>query len=173
MAVHTFGWVIAAPRKNLIVGVGDMLASNDVTAVIVTHSLGSCLGVAVYDSAVRVGGLLHAMLPDSAINPERAASRPFMFVDTGLPALFHAVYALGAHKHRLTVKIAGGAQFLDEKKVFNIGDRNLEAVLALLARNGVRPSASECGGRNSRTLRLDLATGGLSLEMPGQEPFTL
>ncbi len=161
-------WVVAQPRKNLVVGVGDMLASNDAQSTLVTYSLGSCVGVVIYDATARVGGLLHAMLPDSSINAERAASRPFMFVDTGLPALFHSVYALGALKHRLVVKVAGGAQFLDEKKVFNIGERNSEATRAVLARNGVMPAVFLCGGRESRTLKLDLATGGLALEMPGQ-----
>jgi len=166
-------WVIAAPKKNLIVGVGDMLVSNDVQANLVTYSLGSCVGVAIYDSAVKVGGLLHAMLPDSSINADRAAARPYMFVDTGLPALFHAVYALGAAKSRLTVKLAGGAEFLDEKKIFNIGQRNVEATLAMLLRNGVKLVANETGGHESRTIRLDLATGNLSVDMPGKKNFQI
>jgi chemotaxis protein CheD len=166
-------WVVAPPKKSLVVGMGDMLASNDAQASLVTYSLGSCVGVAIYDPMLRVGGMLHAMLPDSTINPERAASRPFMFVDTGLPALFHAVYALGAIKHRLVVKLAGGAQFLDEKKIFNIGERNSLATLALLARNDVAPTVADCGGQHSRTLRLDLGTGALTLEVPGEKAQTL
>jgi len=166
-------WVIPAPRKNLIVGVGDMLVSNDVQANLVTYSLGSCVGVAIYDAVAKVGGLLHAMLPDSTINIERAASRPYMFVDSGLPALFHAVYALGALKPRLKVKFAGGAEFLDEKKIFNIGQRNVEATLALLLRNSVKLIARDTGGHESRTIRLDLATGSLTVDMPGKKTFLI
>ena len=162
------GWVAPAPKKNLVVGMGDMLASNDPQATLVTYSLGSCVGVAIHDPVAKVGGLLHAMLPDSTINCDRATHRPFMFVDTGLPGLFHAVYALGGVKQRLVVRIAGGAQFLDEKKIFNIGQRNVEATLALLARNGVAPQATACGGFSSRTLRLTLGTGALSLDVPGE-----
>ena len=161
------GWVAVAPRQNLVVGMGDMLASNNTQCTLVTHSLGSCVGVSIYDPIVRVGGMLHAMLPDSNISAERAATRPFMFVDTGLPALFHAVYALGGVKQRLVVKVTGGAQFLDENRVFNIGQRNSEAVFAMLDRNGVVPHSTECGGRESRTIRLNLSTGELTLEMPG------
>ncbi len=156
-----------------MVGVGDMLVSNDVQANLVTYSLGSCVGVAIYDPVAKVGGLLHAMLPDSSINAERATSRPFMFVDTGLPAVFHAVYALGALKPRLKVKFAGGAEFLDEKKIFNIGQRNVEATLAMLLRNGVKLIASETGGHESRTIRLDLATGSLTVDMPGKNTFLI
>lgn len=152
---------------------GDMLTSNDSTANLVTYSLGSCIGVAIYDPVAKVGGLLHAMLPDSTINIERATNRPYMFVDTGLPAMFHAVYALGGIKSRLIVKLAGGAEFLDEKKIFRIGARNLETCHALLQRNGVKLTASETGGRESRTVRLDLGNGNFTLDLPGRKPYLL
>lgn len=166
-------WVAAAPRKQLIVGMGDMLTSNDSQALLVTYSLGSCVGVSIYDPVAKVGGLLHAMLPDSTINLERASSRPNMFVDTGLPAMFHAVYALGGLKHRLVVKLAGGAEFLDEKKIFRIGQRNIEATLTMLERNGVKITASETGGRESRTVRLDLSNGNFTLDLPGKPPYQI
>jgi chemotaxis protein CheD len=166
-------WVIAPPKKNLVVGMGDMLVSNDASAQMVTYSLGSCVGVTIYDPAAKVGGMLHAMLPDSTINAERATSRPNMFVDTGLPAMFHAVYALGGQKLRLIVKLAGGAEFLDENKVFNIGHRNLEATITMLARNGVKLTANATGGHESRTMRLDLGTGVVTLDLPGRKGLIL
>ena len=166
-------WVAPAPRKQLIVGMGDMLTSNDAHAVLVTYSLGSCVGISVYDPVAKVGGLLHAMLPDSTINQERAGNRPYMFVDTGLPAMFHAIYALGGVKARLIVKLTGGAEFLDEKQIFRIGHRNVEASCAILERNGVKITARETGGRESRTVRLDLGNGNLTLDLPGRTPFQI
>ncbi len=166
-------WVIAPPKKSLVVGMGDMLSSNDASAQLVTYSLGSCVGVTIYDPVAKVGGMLHAMLPDSTINAERATARPNMFVDTGLPAMFHAVYALGGLKHRLIVKMAGGAEFLDEKKIFNIGQRNIEAVRNMLARNGVKLEAHNTGGHESRTMRLDLTTGSVTLDLPGRKAVAL
>lgn len=152
---------------------GDMLVSNDTSAQLVTYSLGSCVGITIYDPIAKVGGLLHAMLPDSTINADRAASRPFMFVDTGLPAMFHAVYALGGSKLRMTVKFCGGAQFLDEKKIFKIGERNVAATIAMLARNGVKVIASETGGHESRTLRMDLVNGNVTVDIPGKKVYPL
>ena len=101
-------WVIAPPRQTLVVGVADMVVSNDGGAEIVTYSLGSCLGVAIYAPVKNIGGLLHLMLPDSKIDAAKAVSAPFMFVDTGVPRLFHAAYNLGADRNRLVVKVAGG-----------------------------------------------------------------
>lgn len=162
-----------APKKNLVVGIGAMLASNDAGATLVTYSLGSCVGVSIYDPVAKVGGMLHALLPDSSVSADRAASRPYTFVDLGLPAMFLAVYALGAVKLRLIVKMAGGAGFLDHKKIFNIGMRNIEAVMAMLAGNGVKLEAHATGGRESRTMRLDLNTGEITLDIPGRQLVSL
>lgn len=159
--------------KALIVGVADMITSADATAEIVTFSLGSCLGITIYDPYKKVGGLLHLMLPDSKINAARALTQPSMFVDTGVPRLFQAVYALGAKKRRLVVKVAGGAQFLDEQKVFNIGKRNIEALSKILSDNGVSVTAHAVAGTASRTMRLQLLTGRVSIQTPGKESYDL
>jgi chemotaxis protein CheD len=166
-------WVLPPPRKALVVGVADMVASNDAGAELVTYSLGSCLGIAVYDPVKKVGGLLHIMLPDSKINAAKAVQVPFMFVDTGVPRLFQAVSNLGAERRRMTIKVAGGAQLLDEQGVFNIGARNFTSLNALLALNGYAIHAQDVGGVSSRTVRLDLTTGSLSIKTPGSNLYFL
>jgi len=90
---------------NLIVGVSDMKVTNNIKATLVTYSLGSCIGISIYDSVARVGGLLHYMLPESNLDLEKAKKNPYMFADTGIPALFKAAYKLGAKKQRLKVII--------------------------------------------------------------------
>lgn len=154
-------------------GVADMVASNDPSAELVTYSLGSCLGVTVYDPVKKVGGLLHLMLPTSTIDPAKAANSPYMFVDTGVPRLFQSVYSLGGERHRVMVKVAGGAQFLDHQRTFNIGERNIQAFLTLLQRNGHTVQAHDVGGFASRTVRFDLTTGKVSIHSPGQPPYFL
>jgi len=150
-----------------------MAASNDSSAELITYSLGSCLGITIYDPIKKVGGLLHVMLPDSTIDSAKAASSPFIFVDTGLPRLFHAVCELGADRQRLVIRVAGGAQFLDPGRVFNIGERNQRALEGLLNRNGYTIHARDTGGVRSRTVRLDLSTGKVSIRCPGVELYYL
>jgi len=166
-------WVIPPPRKILVAGVADMVVSNDPSAELVSYSLGSCLGITVYDPARKVGGLLHVMLPDSSIDPVKAAASPFMFVDTGVPRLFQAVCSLGGERGRLVTRVAGGAQLLDENGVFNIGERNYRALAAELARSGHAIHGQDVGGISSRTLRLDLASGQVTVRMTGAETFYL
>ena len=166
-------WTIPAPRKALVVGVADMVVSNDPGAELVTYSLGSCLGITIYDPAKRIGGLFHVMLPESKIDASKAANSPFMFMDTGLPRLFHAAYNLGADRSRLVVKVAGGAQLLDDRNVFNIGGRNFQALSDLIARNGLVIHARDVGGMTSRTLRFDLANDTVTIKSPGADAYQI
>jgi chemotaxis protein CheD len=169
----TANWVIPAPRKTLVVGVAEMVVSNDPSAELVTYSLGSCLGIMIYDAKKKVGGLLHVMLPDSSIDSVKAVNAPYMFVDTGVPRLFHAACNLGALRQNIVIKVAGGAQLLDSQRIFNIGERNIRNLHALLARNGYAIQAQDVGGLASRTVRLDMASGKISVKPPGTEPYYL
>jgi len=151
----------------LIVGVGDCKVSRGADATLVTYGLGSCIALAIHDPVASVGGLLHFMLPESSVNPDKAARDPFMFADTGIPRLFHAAYELGAEKRRLVVRAAGGAQVMDDAGVFSIGKRNHLALRRILWKAGVMIQAEEIGGTASRTVRLEVSTGRLWVRGPG------
>jgi len=129
--------------------------------MLITHALGSCLGLMIYDPVARVGGLLHAMLPLSKINAEKAAEKPFMFVDTGVPRLFRAVYKLGGKKDRMVVKAAGCGRPLSNNEMFKIGERNYIVLKKILWKNNVLLDAEDIGGTASRTIHFELATGSI------------
>ncbi len=153
-----------------IVGVADMKISAQKEDEIITYALGSCLGVTVYDPIACVGGMLHAMLPQSSIDSRKAADNPYMFVDTGVPELFRECYRLGGRKERLVVKVAGGAcaRGNEEDDYFQIGKRNFVIFRKLLWKNGVLLSAHDVGGSQSRTLTLRIDTGEVSLKVDGE-----
>jgi chemotaxis protein CheD len=153
---------------NLIVGVSDMKVTNDIEATLVTYSLGSCVGVAIYDSVARVGGLLHYMLPESNLDQEKARKNPYMFADTGIPALFKAAYKLGAKKQRMKVIVVGGSQVLDQKGFFNIGKRNDIAVRKMFHKNNVIIDYKDVGGTVNRTIKIAINTGDIWLKVSGK-----
>ncbi|MDD9302403.1 MAG: chemotaxis protein CheD [Desulfobacter sp.] len=150
-----------------IVGVADMKTSNQVNDTIVTYSLGSCIGVVIYDPFARAGGILHYMLPDSTIDETKARAKPYMFADTGIPRLFKKTYTLGAKKPRIRVFIAGGAEILDQKGFFNIGKRNYVALKKMLYKNNVLIEKQAVGGNVNRTVRLEIATGNIFVKTSG------
>ena len=153
-----------------IVGVADMKMSNKPGDVIVTHALGSCLGIAIHDHITKVGGMIHLMMPFSRLNPEKAKNCPFMFVDTGIPAFFENIYRVGGVKSRLTVKVAGGANVQVHKNDddrFAIGKRNFVALKKLFWQNGVLIDAKDIGGNVPRTMYLEIGSGRVWLTTAG------
>lgn len=157
----------------LIVGVSDMKVSGTNGDELITYSLGSCIGIAIYDPVAKAGGLLHYMLPESVLDKNKAEKNPFMFADTGIPALFKATYQLGAKKQRMKVVVVGGAQILDQKGFFNIGKRNHMAVKKLFFRNNVITTHEEVGGSVNRTVRLDLLSGEVHIKIAGEGEKTI
>ena len=154
---------------NLIVGVGDMKVSNDPESVLVTYSLGSCIGLSIYDPAVKVGGLLHYMLPDSSLDGQKAKKNPYMFGDTGIPLLFKETYKFGAKKNRLKIVVVGGSQILDQKGLFNIGKRNHTVLRKMFWKNNAMIDFEDVGGSVNRTLKLEIKTGQAWLKVSGTE----
>lgn len=159
-------------EQRVVVGIAEMAVSNNPAAVLTTYSLGSCLGLALYDPTLRVGGLLHVMLPESSIAREKANAQPCMFVDTGLPALLQQVQNLRADLRRLRVYVVGGAQIMDDNGFFNIGRRNYAATIAILDQWRLRITAEQVGGLVNRTVHLKLATGEMRLKVSGQSMET-
>ncbi len=150
----------------LVVVVGDMKVGKK-RDMLVTHALGSCLGLMVYDPIENVGGLLHAMLPLSKINLRKAEANPFMFVDTGVPELFRKVYDLGGQKARLIVKAAGCGQPLGNNEMFKIGERNYTILKKLLWKNNILLESEDVGGTISRTVHFDISTGQIVISSGG------
>jgi len=144
---------------DLIVGISDLKVSNNPGDILVTFALGSCIAVAIYDPLVKVGGLLHYMLPDSTLDLKKAQDQPGMFADTGVPLLFKSCYRLGAEKKRMVVKVAGGASILDDTNFFRIGQKNITALRKIFWKNNVMIEAEDTGANYNRTVRLELSTG--------------
>ena len=155
---------------DVVVGMADVKHSRVREDRLITYALGSCLGISVWDPVAGVGGLLHVMLPSGDIDAEKAARNPAMFIDTGVPLLFRKSYELGARKERIVVRVAGGAHHgaTEDDDPFQIGKRNVLALRKILWKNNVLLHAHDVGGwQTSRTMRLDLATGEVTVRANG------
>ncbi|MEX2601701.1 MAG: chemotaxis protein CheD [Balneolaceae bacterium] len=146
---------------NIIVGVGDLEVSAQPEDTLITYALGSCLGIALYDPELSAGGLLHVMMPLSKSSPEKAKSRPAMFVDTGFELLLRRMVELGASREYLQITVAGGASMKQagNEDYFKIGQRNITTLRKLLWKNGFIITNQDIGGTRSRTMALNLKNG--------------
>ncbi|MBN1403461.1 MAG: chemotaxis protein CheD [Opitutales bacterium] len=159
----TIGSIFA---ERVVVGVGDMAVSNNANVTISTYALGSCVGIVALDPMAQVGGMLHIMLPDSTLTPEKAAKQPSMFADTGMRAFMRALYGLKADRRRMRLFLAGGANVLSGSDFFKIGERNITAVRAFIQRERLSVVSEELGGLNNRTLHFKIKDGIVEMKLP-------
>ncbi len=146
----------------VMVNMGQLSVSRNPEAVLAALGLGSCVAVCVYDSVARLGGLIHVVLPSSAIG--RSQDGPAKFADLAVPRLVAAMEKQGGARSRLRTSILGGANVLSAvnySRGSHIGARNVEAVRQALAGVQLTPLAEDVGGKASRTVRLHVSDGNI------------
>lgn len=141
------------------VGIAEYTAAYTPSKII-TIGLGSCVGIALYDSINRIGGLSHIMLPESKdfLN----ITTPGKFPDLAVPILLSKMESMGANKRNIVAKIGGGASmfnFTDKSLVMDIGRRNVTSVKNILLKLSIMLRGEDVGGNQGRTMILDVETG--------------
>jgi chemotaxis protein CheD len=135
--------------------------------------LGSCVGVILHDRGARVGGIAHVVLPDS----RGATDFPGKYADTAIPALLAQLKKLHPPARPLAKLIGGASMFGSSTRTgpqpssLAIGQSNGDAAEAILARLGIVVIARDLGGEAGRRVTLDLATGIVSVCVPGGDPY--
>ena len=158
-------------NDKLTVGIADMKMTQG-SGNLITYALGSCIGLCFYDPALKLGALLHIMLP---LNMEAGRTHPMKYADTGIRETVRMMESKGASRSRMIVKIAGGAKMFEvggNSALGNIGLRNIESVRTILRRENLRLVAEDVGGTIARTLSLDVATGQGMIRSYGRETVT-
>jgi chemotaxis protein CheD len=135
----------------------------------VTYGLGACIALVAHDPERRVGGMIHFMLPFSSSAVDKARERPAMFGDTGIPLLLERIAALGARREALVLKAAGGGLLHGEQSLLRLGQRNHTALRKILWKHQLLLAAEDIGGTKSRTVRLHLGTGRVTVTSLGVE----
>lgn len=146
--------------KTVTVGIADL---NVVRApdILVTFALGSCVGICLYDPAIKIAGLSHIMLPSST-QLSNIVNQPYKFADTAIVALIKKMEGMGANRMRLKAKIAGGAQMfaaMSTTAIANIGDRNVAAVKQTLGQLRIPILAEDTGKNYGRTQYFNASDG--------------
>jgi chemotaxis protein CheD len=152
-----------------LVGISEYKLTDSSQDVMVTYSVSSCLGITLFDPENNIGGLLHSMLPFSALDPGRAATNPGMFTDTGVSKLIELMIDLGANPEKLIAKVAGAARPTGENLVSEISDRHCEALNQILERHQIPLVAEDTGGTASRNVYLYMEDGKTLVSREGKQ----
>lgn len=153
---------IMQPAQKLNVGMGQIALAK--APALLCSVLGSCVGLALYCPRLKTGALAHIVLPAAS----GRGALPGKFADTALPHLLAEFARIGIRREGLTAKIAGGACMFGVSGPLQIGDSNIEAVQALLARENIRIVAKDVGGQKGRRVTLDCSSGELLVEIAGK-----
>jgi len=120
---------------------------------IVTLGLGSCIGLVLYDSVYKIGGMVHIMLPKA---PKKdGAVNKFKFADTAVHELISLMINAGAKSHNLKAKMAGGAHMFKTTSnldMLNVGDRNIEMCRYMLKKQSIPIVSEDVGGDSGRSI---------------------
>ncbi|GAB7017983.1 chemotaxis protein CheD [Halostagnicola bangensis] len=134
-----------------------------------SYGLGSCLAIALYDPERAVGGLAHAMLPDST-ETTTTSDKPGKYADTAVRALRRRTIEAGGSRSALEAKIAGGSDMFEFKRLGDsVGQRNIATAKAELETLDVPLVAEDVGGNHGRTVEFSLETGELVIETADDE----
>lgn len=135
-----------------------------------TIGLGSCVGVALYDSVTKITGLVHIMLPSS--KEIKNNSNIAKFADTGVAETIRLMEEAGAKRTRITAKIAGGACMfafaMQSNDALNVGEKNVRAVKKVLEEFKIPILADDTGLNYGRTIIIDSNTGMLTIKAVGK-----
>ena len=151
-------------NTRILVGISDAKISGAPADVIVTHALGSCIGVCLYDPVARIGGMLHYQLPSSEADPEQNL---FRYADTGMEVLTRKLASMGARVKCMQVKIAGGAATSTGPQGFDIGKRNYLAIKKILWKKSMVSVSEDVGGSQPRHMYLNIADGTVAVKSNG------
>jgi len=144
--------------NTIAVGIADYKIARS-PDTLVTYALGSCVGIALYDPASGVGGLLHIMLPSSSLHADGAVDDRMKYADTAIPDLIRDLEKSGVKRGSLVAKIMGGANMFNMQGttfVETIGERNIHATKIELQRYGIPIVAEDVGANYGRTVYFQL-----------------
>ena len=145
-----------ADASKITIGIADMKLARG-QGMLITYALGSCIGICLHDPLLKLGALIHIMLP---VNMETNRTNTMKYADTGLRETLRQMEAMGAKRTRMTAKIAGGAKMFETGgSLGNIGQRNIESVHLNLKKEGIRLLKEDVGGSVARTLLFDVNSG--------------
>ncbi len=136
---------------------------------LITLGLGSCIGLVLYDPALKLGGMVHYMLPDST--KLKNNSNIAKFGDTGIKELYRLMIAQGASPRRMVAKIAGGAKMFEVSGLSNVGhvgERNAEEAKIILKELKIPLIAEDTGLNYGRTVELNCENGDFHIKAVGK-----
>jgi chemotaxis protein CheD len=148
--------------EDVIVNMGLMKIASSPERLVAL--LGSCVGIAIYDTASGIGGLAHVMLPNF---PGDDAPKS-KYADSAVPALIRELKLAGADTNNLRAAFAGGANVLfqgSEYGMCQIAQNNISESIKALRKVNIKITAEDNGGDTGRKMFFDLSDFSMKIKL--------
>ncbi len=126
---------------------------------LVAIALGSCVVVVIFDIKINFATMAHVALPGESYRNhiQNNLNTRGRFADSAIKECRRILEKKGGKLINLRAKIAGGSRMFETSglyvSAFNIGDRNIKAVIENLKLNKIRLVSKDIGGNCSRTVK--------------------
>jgi len=148
------------------VGIADLVITSSPN--VLRTILGSCVGVCLYDSSEKIGGLSHIMLPASRKEPLNVKK----YAVTAIPLLVDEMVKAGGKRQNFTAKLCGGATMFKHAETSLMGDigkNNIKSVKEVLGSMNIKIIAEDLGGDYGRTIDFFIESGEVKIKSIGKD----
>jgi len=157
--------------KIINVGIAEIQISK--TPNILRTTLGSCIGVVLYQPDMKLGAISHFMLARDPVGRDKQKN-PGKYGETALPLLIKMFEEEGAKRGSYSARIFGGASMfknISSNFLQNIGENNIILVQEYLQAQKIPILVEDVGGHDGRTISLFLEDGRILLKKAGIEKY--
>jgi chemotaxis protein CheD len=146
-----------------VVGMGEYLVTDREEDFLRTFALASCVAVTAYSPYRKAAGMIHVVLP-APMGLRDRLERPSYFAETGIPLMINVMCRkFGLKKDELCIQMYGGADSVLPQDIYNVGEKNIDAVKHTLLVLGLMVLKADLRGSDSRTITMDVKTGSVDV----------
>lgn len=163
--------MLKSDPKLINVGIAEVVVAKSPSLLRTT--LGSCIGIVLYQPETKIGGISHIMLAQDPMGKDKIKN-PGKYGETALPLLIKALEDEGAKPGTYSARIFGGASMfknISSQFLQNIGENNIAYVREELAKRKIPLLVEDVGGHEGRTITLYLDDGRVLLKKAGMEKY--
>ena len=157
--------------KIINVGIADIKVGQG--DVVLRTTLGSCVGIVLYDPDLKIGGISHIMLAKDPTGKDNIKS-PHKYGETALPELIKMMKDAGSPIGKFSCRMFGGASMfkgINSNFLQNIGEQNIQIVKRFMEEHKIPILVEDISGNEGRTISLYCDDGRVLLKKAGMEKY--
>ena len=156
-----------------IINVGIAEIKTGKNPEVLRTTLGSCIGIVLYEPVKKIGAISHIMLAKDPTGRD-SLKYPGKYGETALPLLIKAMDQEGCKIGAYSARLFGGASMfkgINSNFLQNIGENNIQIAKEILINKNIPIIVEDVGGHEGRTISLYLDDGRVLLKKGGFEKY--